>query len=48
MQLAATAKLDFKMLANNSAFNHGDSEDKDKQLSALRDIIIGYYTKIFG
>ena len=48
MQLAATAKLDFKMPADNLVFNYGDSEDKDKRLSALRDIIIGYYTKIFG
>ena len=47
MQLAATANLDFKMPANNSAFNYSDSEDKDKRFSALRDIIIGYYTKIF-
>jgi len=47
MQLAAIANLDFKMLASN-LFNYGDSEDKDKRFSALRDIIIGYYTKIFG
>jgi len=47
MQLAAIANLDFKMLANNLAFNHSDSKDKDKQFSALRDIIISYYTKIF-
>ena len=47
MQLTTTAKLDFKMPANNSAFDYGDSKDKDEQLSALRDIIIGYYTKIF-
>ena len=48
IQLAATAKLDFKMPANNSAFDHGDSEDKDERLSASRDMIIGYYTKMFG
>ena len=47
MQLAAIAKLDFKMPANNSAFNYGDSKDKDERLSALKDIIISYYTKIF-
>ena len=47
MQLAAIAELDFKMPANNLAFNHGDSEDKDKRFSTLRDIIIGYYTRMF-
>jgi hypothetical protein len=48
MQLAATANLDFKMPADNSAFDHGDSEDEDERLSASRDMIIGYYTKMFG
>ena len=48
MQLAAIANLDFKMPANNLAFDYGDSKDEDERLSALRDMIIGYYTKMFG